>query len=123
VVRVPAAEAKSRAPWAKGGVERGGADARRGRARKPRRSRRPPGRSAEDRPGGGAANLEEVREEKCGKEDGGARNGWDGEASRNPRECARAAASCKMQQLSRYSVPLICILQMQMLIQHLLETV
>jgi hypothetical protein len=82
-------------------TEREGADARRGGARKPGRSRRPPGQSAEDGPGGGAAGLEEVQEEKCGREDGGARSGWDGEASPPPRECARAAASCKMQQLLR----------------------
>jgi hypothetical protein len=34
VVQVPAAEEKSRAPWAKGGAERGGVDARRGGAQR-----------------------------------------------------------------------------------------
>jgi hypothetical protein len=57
--------------------------------------------------------------------DGGARVSWDGESPWYPRDAARRPLCCKLQHLlpSRYSVPLICSLQMHMLIQHLLETV
>jgi hypothetical protein len=58
VVRVPTAEEKLRAPWAKGGAER--------RGRAGRRGRRP---------------CRGVRGEVW-EGDGGARNGWDGETSR-----------------------------------------